>query len=586
MAELPAGATEQAFFANRYPGLVSVAISFGILMLTLLILPVRYETTDDLWIVIQLADTADGFFPPFLGYCLNWALASLYRWAPDFPWFGALLYLAAASGGSLILSAGLSQRAPVLSQVALVAGVSVLLFQCYSAISYTMSSLLLQFGVCATLLSGILGRRSAPFKSGQLVIYALALIVSWQLRWRLASVSLLFGLPVLVVARREHWKPILVLLLVLGSIGVGDRLLTARFAPSEVKAFDRFNLVRAAFHDTDAGEYHGEATQKILAQVKWTRLDYYLAQSWLHFDRTRFNTQTFETFVRLNAKVIERRAWPVWYGNLERNASDLADRSTALLALFAVLLLLRLRGGPPLGLRALIGGGLVLTQVVLFLGLRPVPLRVALPLLAYLYTSLALICRDIGEGVPSGPTAEAWQRACMVGAVVAMLAGGGLVLRLAYEQVGWLQESYQRRLLMQRALTQLRRQRPSPLIIVALPRLGHSIGAELMHPLRERRSFKGLQIFPWVMGINSPRYFGKLRRLGASSGLALLRRSINNDNVVYIYSWKGKLQSRNMLSGWHMLLSRRVMPGVQVRLHPTKIIRNAYGGVAILHARK
>ena len=82
-------------------GLLVTAALLAVLMSAL---PVHYEVNDDFGAIMILAG-ADGFegrpAVPFISRILNRVLFGLYQLLPEFPWFGAFVYLAAIVGASV-----------------------------------------------------------------------------------------------------------------------------------------------------------------------------------------------------------------------------------------------------------------------------------------------------------------------------------------------------------------------------------------------------------------------------------------------------------------------------------------------------
>jgi len=121
-----------------------------------------------------------------------------------------------------------------------------------------------------------------------------------------------------------------------------------------------------------------------------------------------------------------------------------------------------------------------------------------------------------------------------------------------------------------------------PLLVLMDPSYG--LHFETVHPLKELSDFPDLRIFPTGSRINSPDYFNRLRRLGLKGGREFLKWVVNNEEVLLVFMASGEKREQKMTYLWRSYLSRRIVPGKEVRLVPAHDFRNRNGAGLVFYS--
>ena len=198
--------------------------SLSLLLIALYFLPARYETNDE--IAIVRLSSGIGVPPQSSNRLISQTLSYLlYGSFPSIPWYGLILYSTAYLGIFLISSVVFrtSRRDYLASILTLPA---FLLYFGYSLffISFTASSLLLEFGVFLSLLERLVREKSASrFSRYNVYLLSVAFVVSYLLRWKLVLYSVAFGLPLLLFTRKHEFKWMALAFLFITGFIIGDR---------------------------------------------------------------------------------------------------------------------------------------------------------------------------------------------------------------------------------------------------------------------------------------------------------------------------------------------------------------------------
>ena len=117
-----------------------------------------------------------------------------------------------------------------------------------------------------------------------------------------------------------------------------------------------------------------------------------------------------------------------------------------------------------------------------------------------------------------------------------------------------------------------------PVIIMMNP--GDSLGAELVHPLKELSDFrKDLFIMPAGTAVNSSIYFNALQSLSLSSGKAFLKWTVNNDRALFMFNKQNERSFKNTIIFWQNYYNENICPGRKVVLKPCYQFRNPSTGL-------
>ena len=104
-----------------------------------------------------------------------------------------------------------------------------------------------------------------------------------------------------------------------------------------------------------------------------------------------------------------------------------------------------------------------------------------------------------------------------------------------------------------------------PVIIMMNP--GDSLGAELVHPLKELSDFrKDLFIMPAGTAVNSSVYFNALQSLSLSSGKAFLKWTVNNDRALFMFNKQDERSFKNTIIFWHNYYNEEYLPRSKSRI--------------------
>lgn len=557
-----------------------------LLLLVVVTLPIRFEVNDDM-AAIDMLRGADGFrphpAPPFISQCLAYVLFALYRLTPSVPWYGLVVYLAAFLGVSLLLGVALratrGNRAALLVVLPVVGFVAWRLF-CF--VTFSSATLLLALGVTLFLTEWV-AQDGRDVRHPRLCGIALTacFALAYALRWGLAVCSVVFAAPALVncAVQRRFPKLKYALLALVAFIAIDRVLCRMQTGTPLHRGYTEYNRLRAEFHDTVKGTYHGETTDNALKQVGWTAADYTLFRNcWMLYDERLFNTATLKSFLEKNPPPsgtgLIGRGWQRWKGSLTSSAHYTAVVAVSLLAL-VLLRLDRLRLAAArdrfIALPAL---ALALLLVAYLMVYRFVP-RVYLPVYLYII-GLSLFVLRAGRDAEPAPARRAWLSTLRV-MVVVMIATVGL--RLSWKR--WREEQkgliYSRREkdYINKCLDAVAKKWPNDILVMMNPCLATGVGCEKTNPLREHREQSRLRILPYGTSVNHPRYAAILKLLGASGGYDLLKSIADRTNIMFVLFVRSERASNETVALWESYYRRNIPTAGSVSFVPVADLRNA-----------
>jgi hypothetical protein len=558
-------------------------VSAFFLLIVVVWVPIRYEANDDLGLIARFSEQS-GFRPdplqPTVSASLGVVLSSLYGSFPEVPWYGLLIYASAFVGISLTMSV-LFRSAQGASGFLALPLLCLLFFHVLAFASFTAAALLLECAVFLCVMEWIVrGRCPAGNPRWYAGALALAFLVGFLLRWRLVLYAAVFGVPILFFVRKGQLRNAVPLIVAVGLLMTGDRLLFHAMGQEAHREFLEYNLLRMRFHDTVQGEHHGEVTEEALRKVGWTREDYAFYKSWILYDHRQFNTRTLRTFLEANELEEKEPPWLLGWKKLRRQFHLGNHYTFALVFAFASLLIYRLGDLLQLSVSmrwriflalAFIGAGIL--YVVCF---RFVP-RVFIPLYAYFFGTVFLLfhLNTRTRGGPDGRRVRAWILAPCATALC--LLTGWQAYGQATLMVPLLKRSKAEKAYIQKALSAVRDVHAvrDPLLVLMNPVRG--LGAEYVDPLKEFSDFTELRIMPAGWGVHSPRFNAILEDMGLPDGRAFLAWMIDNPKVLLVLRARGGMDTWRWRSLWESYFSRRIAPDRRPRLVPVHDFRNADG---------
>lgn len=557
------------------------------ILLVISFLPVRYETNDDFAIIRRLSDQT-GFVSDThhysLSYGFGWVLCFLYRCCSSVPWYGAFVYSATYLGASLMLSV-VFRSSSGKSLLLWLPALSVFFAHCFSFVSFTAASLMLEFGIFLCVMEWVV-RDECPARNSK--FYALTLAVGFlmcfSLRWRLVIWSVGLGIPVLFFLRKNHLKKGFLFACTLIMIVVGDRALFHFMTTQEHKAFMAYNKLRAQFHDTINGEFHGETTLKALNKVGWSLDDYAFFRRWILYDDELFNPESLRIFIKENDPREKASIFELIPKRIARSFG--ASRHCTLALIFSILSLFFYRFHSLLGLSykdrlRIIGSfGIPVAAIVFFMYYR-FPPRVYVPLYAYLLGVTCLLFSLANEKLPGWKKVSTRKNMIMISVSLFMLLTWVQAYAQAKGMLKRLKTSKTEKDYIQKYLNVVRDKTldSDPLLVSMNPVDG--LRLETIHPLKEFLDVADMKIFPAGTGVNSPRYFSILRTMGLQKGHDFLKWMIDRKKVLLVLIARGKQENQVWTYLWESYFSRHVAPGQIVRLAPVYDFRNK-GGVGLV----
>ena len=300
---------------DRYRAMAISALSVLVVDLVIVLFDLaRFNTNDDIGIIYRIMGewmvSEPTAFTMFTHIDISRVLVSLYELMPGLPWYGLYLLLPISIFHYLIFYYGLrnhGNRALLYMPVYFFSGgyyVFLELQFTIAASAWTVSGLVL-------LVQQIRKDRWVwPTWLGILFI-AIGLMV----RFKQAAVILMCFLPLIAFfslnyrkQRRIQRGAILFLALLLSTVIMQYRQLSAYQAHPEWKGTIEFNRVRSDLHDFKAFESLSEADQvQILSEVGWSMNDYLMFMNMYFWNTAKYSMEALETISE--AAPIQRKAF-------------------------------------------------------------------------------------------------------------------------------------------------------------------------------------------------------------------------------------------------------------------------------------
>ncbi|MBW1743802.1 MAG: hypothetical protein JRJ47_10315 [Deltaproteobacteria bacterium] len=565
----------------------------AILALVILwLLPVRYEVNDELGIIMTLSGRhgvrPDPHSPFVISHALHYVLCFLYTYWPSIPWLGMLMYFAVYLGCSLILSLFFRSKEGGKYTLLAVPPFVLYLGYCFSVISVTSASLLLEFAIFLYLMEWTIKER-CPVKSAR--FYALFLsfcfLLSYSLRWSMVLKALCFGIPVLFFAKREQFKRALPFVAALAVFIAGDRALLHYTSTDEHKAFADYTKVRSVFSDTVKGFYNGDITLGALDKVGWTLDDYAFFRFWILYDSELFNLDTVKAFTKANDPQKDESV----FGLIPKRIMKSYDKSrhyTIVLA-FSILSFFLYRFHDLLGLsrndrlRIVCSLGFIIGSVIFFMYYR-FPGRLFIPLYTYSVGASFLVFQVGNKSFQGSSRVTTSRRIAVVSGMLLVVLSLGQVYAQGKVLVADLATRERVKDYIHRCMGVMKNRTicGDPLLVLMDPSTG--LRSEAVHPLKELSDFPEVRIFPSGSKINSPAYFDALRQLGLEDGGEFLKWLINNEEALLVLNTNSNERTELAKHLWESYYFKRIAPGQGVRIVPVHDFRGRGGGGLIFYS--
>ena len=328
------------------PLLVSIGINACLFLLFFAVFYSRYGTTDDVEMQMILSGKAVINQPyAYLRYThvfIGFILSFLYENIPSIPWYGSYLSLAHFMGMTAILYSILLLRPSIFSLsfylLIFLVGETLLLQE----LQFTSSSIVLCSG--GLLLLYVEHSSVDKGRLGCTLVAILALIWGSMIRWESFQLSLILGIPLLVLASIESqkWKTIWI-----GMLGITtsaflihqSHYLIENQDPSW-KNYNNFKQSLSAHNilDYQKSQYlwNENTADDYFYKVGWEYEDFQLFKQWFFADTTVFGLQQFSaiqsSFEDCPTPVedIEERSWNFW---IEQPLSDYVFHAFLVLAI-------------------------------------------------------------------------------------------------------------------------------------------------------------------------------------------------------------------------------------------------------------
>lgn len=561
---------------NR-PVLLSVVATLIGFVIIVVVLPMRYETNDDVVLKNSLSGD-DGFLPDASSttHCISQTLSSvmyrLYQFSPTVPWFQIMLYLAAFAGIVLSVSVLVRtalERHSILSALVILPPIASWIVYVFSKVSFTSAALVLEFGVFLSVLDWVRQEQASSGHERRMALFlSFCLIVSYLIRWSLTLYFVGFLFPVLLFMKRDHLKPLVIMLVIFLVFVSADRIAFTLTASQQQEEFMEFNKVRSSFHDTVAGDFWGERTAIAAQEVGWHLDDYWFFKSWIVYDDRLFNTERVQAFLRENYDRSVRFLSRVLWTQLENSVK--ISRTHLLIFALAILALLLINGQ---GLRRLsLAGKMKIVTVMGFTGAGILllmcyrfPFRISIPLLFYAL-GIAFVILSKGESHND--------RKMIIVTGICMLAITWQVFTQAVQHYRSLESSAQENRYVLQCLQRIRvSQEHKSIIIQMVPALRNGMGFENIHPLKRSSdftTFEGVFSNP----VNSPRYYSYLNSLGLKDGHDFMKWAINNPRVLLAFFDRGNSVLSMAIPLWESYYRRNLTMGSPVQLQKAYDFRN------------
>jgi len=562
--------------------------------MVLVFLPVRYEVNDEFGIIVRTLNEQGGVRPDpdssrtfLISQTFNDMLYVLYKCWPSIPWLGVFMLLAVYLGCSLIL--GLLFRVND-GKYTLLGMPPLVLFigYCCSFMSITAASLLLEFGVFLCLMEWTLKDQSPVGRFRWFGVFLVfCFFLSFFLRWRLALYATGFAIPILFFVDKNQVRKAMPFVVASLVIVAGDRAFFHYTSTDEHKAFIAYNLIRAEFNDTIKGQYHGDMTLKALDKVGWSLDDYGFFRCWVLYDDKVFNPETIKTFTKENDPQNKASLFDLIPQRIIKSFGR--SKRCTLVLVFSVMSLFvyRFEGFRGLSgrkrLRIVCVLGTIGAGTVFFMYYR-FPARFFMPLYTYLLVISFLIFRNENRPVETQNNVPRLKKTAVISIVVLVALALGQIYGQGKSLLRVLGISKRQKDYVHQCLEVVKNRslHGNPLLVLMDPSYG--LHFETVHPLKELSDFPDLRIFPTGSRINSPDYFNRLRRLGLAGGREFLKWVVNNDEVLLVLMVTEEKRKKKMTYLWRSYLSRRIVPGREIRLVPVYDFRNRSGSGLVFYS--
>jgi hypothetical protein len=587
VAEKSGSAAERFGFVK---GLLCAAV---FLFLILSFLPVRYEANDDFGLIARFSPRS-GFATDPLQPLVSWTLGSilcfLYARLPGVPWYGLFIYGSALCGMALMLGV-LFRSARGASLLLALPLLGTLFFHVFAFAGFTSAALLLECGVLLCVLEWAV-RGECPARNPRWYAGALALgfLVAFLLRWRMVLYAASLGAPILLFLRRGWLRGAIPFVAAVGLVVAGDRALFHSSSSEEYKAYVEYSRLRARFHDTVQGGYHGETTETALQKAGWSREDYVFYKSWILYDNQRFNARSLRAFLAANDPGKAGSLLGMGLEGLRRQFRMGHHYALALVFGTLSVLVYRLEHLSSLsrgrGLKICLALAFVASGILYIMCFRFVP-RLFVPLSAYFFGLCFLFFHEKGgEGRALSRGGPARRRVLPAVGLALSLLTWGQAHAQGRMAVALLKGSEAEKASMHKALSGVKGAGSvsDPLLVVMNPVSG--LGAEYVHPLREFSDYTDLRVFPAGWGVHSPRFVSTLREMGLADGHAFLAWLIDNPQALLVLRTSGAEDTWRWKSLWESYLARRIAPDRGVRLVPAHDFRDARGAGLVVFLLK
>ncbi len=551
----------------------------GLLLLTLVFFPVRYETNDDFALVCELS----GYSPTPVSFVLNpitsHCLYYLYQFFPQIPWYGLWMYSCIYLGISLLTGTLIRVKKRLI--MLLTAPFWLILFFRFVAFpGLTSACLLLLFAVFASYSEwGLLSKCPSSHPRAYRYLLVCGLFMGFLLRWELATYALVFIVPALLcfsVSEQPYFRS---LLLAIACIVVSYPVFTTYLNSGSRLEYSEYSKLRKIFHDTEKGFYYDDITPAALKKVGWSFEDYVLFRDWWFlYDHQTFNKKKLTTFLNEN-KPLQKT--PLFQHVIHRitDAVLKSDRYTFLFLLSALILFLyRTLYPSPFStwevLKRIVSISMILAGILFFAYYRFEP-RIYVPLYTY-FLSMMVILLFHGETVLAAQkkSLSIWIPAAII-LLMAGAAGSAFSIgNILFDDLSasTMNKQYIQNQLQQTDLNTINKDTSLFMVINPLDNLM----IETVHPLKERTDYTDFKILPFGWQINSPQYCNILYNFGVLDKNTFLKWTIDNRNAIWFQLFRDPSDSQRirLMEGY---LVRHIAGGKKVTLQPIFDFRNREG---------
>lgn len=523
-------------------GMISIAVTIAIAFA-----PTRFGQNDDAAIIGLLRDFGPAFgdysAPTFSRVSSN-CLVQLYFYSPETPWYGLLLLASLAVGLTLIFSWFL--RLSLLQKTCTAPAVAFSIAYVVTRPSFTAVTMVCELSAFLTIYSWQCSERNFRLPYGAIF---LSLLLASLLRTGLFLSVLPFAAPVLI--HRSRLSTVATCLpLFSGCIAACCLHLFLGLQPmisSETRNYYHYDNLRSLFHDTKLGDDDAASFREGLQAAGWEENDYLVYKSWILYDDKRFNSKSISEFLSVNTTAsIEAVLWELMMTFRSSVKVNWCYLLVAGLAIVSGLLFLstsdQLRRNHVLWSLAIVAAGML----ALF-AIRG-PQRVIVPLVIYL----------VGVATPLRKEFRYSRDDRVFRPVVfAMVSAASLV----FAYVSWV-VVYDLRCsegLIARAkqiddsmLAAKSRFEDDTIFVMLNSSIG--TGGGWRHPLAAFNQWESLLRVPSGWSCQSPAFSRAMADAGFASGEDMLKRSVNNDKVIY-YGYFFGLWDYHTIENWEKYMN-------------------------------